>query len=106
MTWTPTTPTETWITATKTKCCPLRPTSTTDRSTELAGRKDRRESLLLSSLGCWWRVRPGLKGQQVSLDPQELLVHQAALEILERGDLRVVLVFLVLMVCQAPLELS
>lgn len=88
------------------KCCLPRPMSTMDRSTELVARRDRRESLLLLSLECWWRVRLGLKGQQVSLDHQVLLAHQVALEILERGVLLVVLVFLVLMVCQDPLELS
>lgn len=71
-----------------------------------AARRDRRESLLLLSLGCWWRVRLGLRGQQVSQDPQVLLAHQAALEMWERGVPRVGLVFLVLMVCQDPLELS
>lgn len=74
--------------------------------TVLVARRDRRESLLLLSLECWWRVRLGLKGQQVSPDPQVPLAHQAALEILERGVLWVVLVFLVLMVYQDLLELS
>lgn len=74
--------------------------------TELVARRDRRESLLLLSLECWWRVRLGLKGQQVSPDPQVLLDHQVVLVILERGVLRVVLVFLVPMVCQDPLEPS
>lgn len=99
------TPTEIIVTKTS-RDCPLRPISTTDRSTELTARRDRRESLLLLSLECWWRVRLGLKGQQVSPDRQVLLVHQAVLEILERGVLLVALVFLVLMVCQDPLELS
>lgn len=98
---------ETWIMETaRAKCCLLRPMSILDRLMELAVRRDRRESLLLLSLECWWRVRLGLKGQQVSLDPQVLLAHQAALEILERGVLLVVLVFLVLMVGLDPLEPS
>lgn len=89
---------------TKTKGCRLRPPIT--RLAALAARRDRRESLLLLSLECSWRVRLGLKGQQASLDPQVPLVHQAVPEIPERGVLQVVPVFLVLMVCQDPLAPS
>lgn len=74
MTW------ATWIMVSKlTVFCLLRLMSTTHRKAP-AARRDRRESLLLLSLECWWRVRLGLRGQQVSQDLRVLLAHQAVLE--------------------------
>lgn len=58
------------------------------------------------SLECWSKVHQGLRGQQVSLDPQVLLVLQAVLEILERGVLQVGLVSLELMAYQDLQALS
>lgn len=52
------------------------------------------------SLECWSKVHQGLRGQQVSLDLQVLLVLQAVLEIQERGELLVGLVSLERMVYQ------
>lgn len=90
----------------KEKCCLQRPTHILARWMEPAGRRDKRESQLLSSLECWWRVRLGLKGQQVFPDPRVLLAHQAALEIQARGVLLVAPDFLALTVCPDLLEQS
>lgn len=75
-------------------------TSTSQRLMEPGGRRDRRESLLSSSLECWWRDHLGQKDQLVFLVPLEPLAPQARLETLESGVLTVVLVCLEPMDCQ------
>lgn len=84
----------------------LRPMSIMDRLMLPVVKRDRRGSLLLLSLECWLKVHQVLKGQQVFLDPQVLLVLQAVLEILERGVLPVGPVFPELMAYQDLREQS
>lgn len=95
-----------WIMDRKKKSSLLRLMNIMDRLMVFVVKRDRRESLLSLSLECWWKGHLGLKDQQVSPDPQVLLVHQAVLETLEIEVFQVGLVSLVLMVCQDPQELS